>query len=175
MFSDKSFEYVSIHPDDASFTYRLRSARYDHSCELMISPRPTTLEREREWIQQMPTQVDRVYFLVKSKADHKPVAYVFLSQIEMMHRRAHVGVIVDPDCRGRGVGRAAVRFIVDYATQHLNLRKLYAHVLKDNAASLQLFESLGFVAEGTLKEYHYSCGRYQDVHILGWIRSDGHA
>lgn len=114
----------------------------------------------------MPTQQDRVYFLVRTLSEKRPCAYVFLSQIDPLHRRAYVGVIVDPEFRGKGVGTAAVKFIMEYACQHLNIRKLYAHILVSNVASLRLFKSVGFQEEGLLKEHHYSYGKCHDVYIL---------
>ena len=67
---------------------------------------------------------------------------------------SHVGelrVVVDPEVRGRGLGRALARRGLQDALE-LGLTKLVVEVVADQTASIALFQSLGFEAEALLRD-----------------------
>src|SRR5215208_7672658 len=68
---------------------------------------------------------------------------------------SHVGevrVIVDPDHRGRGIGRALARHAVTGAIE-LDLRKMVVEVVADQEATVAMFRSLGFDPEALLSDH----------------------
>jgi RimJ/RimL family protein N-acetyltransferase len=69
--------------------------------------------------------------------------------------------------RGKGYGASALRQLIAHAFQTMGLRRLYLHVLADNAAAIGLYEHCGFKAEGRLKRHAFKLGRYQDVLVMG--------
>jgi ribosomal protein S18 acetylase RimI-like enzyme len=82
---------------------------------------------------------------------------------------SHVGevrLVVDPDYRGRGVGRALARHAVREALQ-LGLRKLVVEVVADQEAAVGLFRALGFVPEALLADHvRGQGGEVRDLMIL---------
>jgi L-amino acid N-acyltransferase YncA len=82
---------------------------------------------------------------------------------------AHVGevrIIVDPDERRRGVGRALARQAIVEATG-LGLSKLVVEVAAEQPATVAMFNALGFVAEGLLVEQVRSRdGELHDLLVL---------
>ena len=81
----------------------------------------------------------------------------------------HVGevrVIVDPDCRGRGVGRALARRALLVALE-LGLTKLVIEVVADQEPAIAMFRSLGFVPEALLTDHvRDQSGRLRDLMVL---------
>jgi ribosomal protein S18 acetylase RimI-like enzyme len=82
---------------------------------------------------------------------------------------SHVGevrVIVDPDRRGRGIGRAlARRAVIDAAG--LELRKMVVEVVADQEATIAMFRSLGFDPEALLTNHvRDQAGGLRDLMIL---------
>ena len=68
---------------------------------------------------------------------------------------SHVGevrVIVDPDRRGRGIGRALARRAVLEAVE-LELRKMVVEVVADQEPTIAMFRSLGFDPEALLTDH----------------------
>src|SRR5215207_6184431 len=68
---------------------------------------------------------------------------------------SHVGevrVIVDPDHRGRGIGRALARRAVLEAVA-LELTKVVVEVISDQEATIAMFRSLGFDPEALLTDH----------------------
>jgi ribosomal protein S18 acetylase RimI-like enzyme len=82
---------------------------------------------------------------------------------------SHVGevrVIVDPDRRGRGIGRALARHAVLEAVE-LELRKMVVEVVADQEPTIAMFRSLGFDPEALLtNQVRDQSGALRDLMIL---------
>jgi L-amino acid N-acyltransferase YncA len=82
---------------------------------------------------------------------------------------SHVGevrVIVDPDRRGRGIGRALARRAVTEAIE-LDLRRMVVEVVADQEATIAMFRSLGFDPEALLTDHvRDQSGALRDLMIL---------
>jgi L-amino acid N-acyltransferase YncA len=67
----------------------------------------------------------------------------------------HVGevrLVVDPEHRGQGVGRALARWALLQALE-LELGKLYVEVVAEQEGAVAMFTALGFAAEGLLRDH----------------------
>ncbi len=62
-------------------------------------------------------------------------------------------VAVAPEERGRGVGRALMQALMQYAA-NLGVRYLTLEVRASNAAAISLYESLGFIRVSVRKRYY---------------------
>jgi ribosomal protein S18 acetylase RimI-like enzyme len=82
---------------------------------------------------------------------------------------SHVGevrVIVDPERRGRGIGRALARHAVLEAVG-LELRKMVVEVVADQEPTIAMFRSLGFDPEALLTDHvRDRSGALRDLMIL---------
>jgi len=52
--------------------------------------------------------------------------------------------------------------VCNYAFKHLQVHQLFANIGEDNAASIHLFESLGFQQIGVKKDWNYINGVYKN-------------
>jgi L-amino acid N-acyltransferase YncA len=88
---------------------------------------------------------------------------------------SHVGevrVIVDPGCRGRGIGRALARRAVLEAVE-LDLRKMVVEVVADEEATIAMFRSLGFDPEALLTDHvRDQAGTLRDLMVLAGMVED---
>jgi ribosomal-protein-alanine N-acetyltransferase len=76
-----------------------------------------------------------------------------LHSFHWQHRRADVGFMVVAAARGRGVGRAALRLITDWALGTLGLQRLGLATIEENVATMRLAERAGYEREGILRAY----------------------
>jgi ribosomal protein S18 acetylase RimI-like enzyme len=87
----------------------------------------------------------------------------------------HVGevrLIVDPDHRGRGIGRALARRAVLEAVA-LDLRKMVVEVVADQEPTVAMFRSLGFDPEALLSDHvRDRSGSLRDLMILAHAVED---
>jgi L-amino acid N-acyltransferase YncA len=93
----------------------------------------------------------------------------YLAVVPLHGWSRHVGevrVIVDPDRRGRGIGRALARRAVIEAAE-LELRKMVVEVVADQEATIAMFRSLGFDPEALLTNHvRDQAGALRDLMIL---------
>jgi ribosomal protein S18 acetylase RimI-like enzyme len=82
---------------------------------------------------------------------------------------SHVGevrIVVDPDNRGRGVGRELARHAVLEALE-LDLSKLVVEVIADQEALIAMFRGLGFEPEALLIDHvRDRSGALRDLLVL---------
>jgi ribosomal protein S18 acetylase RimI-like enzyme len=99
--------------------------------------------------------------------DERVLGYVAV--VPLQGWSSHVGevrVIVDPDARGRGIGRALARHAVLEAL-NLGLTKMVVEVVADQEATIAMFRSLGFDPEALLADHvRDQAGDLRDLMIL---------
>jgi ribosomal protein S18 acetylase RimI-like enzyme len=93
----------------------------------------------------------------------------YVAVIQLQGWSSHVGevrVIVDPDRRGGGIGRALARRAVLEALK-LGLTKMVIEVVADQEPAIAMFRSLGFVPEALLTDHvRDQSGRLRDLMVL---------
>jgi RimJ/RimL family protein N-acetyltransferase len=78
-----------------------------------------------------------------------------------------LGMLVDRDWRGHGVGSALVRAAIDWARGR-GLHKLSLEVFAHNAAGIALYRKAGFVEEGRrIRHYRRASGELWDAVVMG--------
>ncbi|MCB8883847.1 GNAT family N-acetyltransferase [Acidisoma cellulosilytica] len=66
--------------------------------------------------------------------------------------RATLGYMIDPACQRQGIATEALGALLDYCFGPLGLHRVQAFIDPDNTASRRLVESMGFRAEGVLRD-----------------------
>src|SRR5690606_20120061 len=93
-------------------------------------------------------------------------------QRDRQTRRAEVGFMLGRAHWGRGFAQEAVRAVLRFAFDRMDLHRVEADTHPDNAASLRLLERLGFRREGHLRERWFTFGAWSDSVLLGLLRSE---
>lgn len=97
----------------------------------------------------------------------RPAGLIDLTARSMADGRAEVGIGLRRDCRGRGIGGAALRAIEDYARRYLRLRLLYALVSDTrNDPCRRLFRAAGYEQTALLRGWHRCEDGYEDVALV---------
>lgn len=109
-------------------------------------------------------------FVIESNALTLPVGLVDVFDFEPFDMRAAVGISVnEPSARGKKIATNAMNLLIDYCFNYLHFHQLYARVFSDNAASIALFKSLGFVECGVFKQWHLSAEGWKDELVFQLI------
>jgi RimJ/RimL family protein N-acetyltransferase len=79
-----------------------------------------------------------------------------------------VGMIVDINWRGKGIGKALLATLIQWADYNPLLEKLCLEVMGSNKNALALYKSFGFIEEGRqINQVKTNDGRYEDLIIMG--------
>lgn len=85
-----------------------------------------------------------------------------LYEFDPKNSRAGIGIVVLADYRRKGVGDEALKLIIQYSFNRLQLHQVFARIGADNQKSIQLFEKHGFVNSGIKKDWIFSNGSFKD-------------
>ncbi len=125
---------------------------------------PGTLER---WVAETSSR--------RSLARVDDVVAGYVAVIPGVAWSAHVGeirLVVDPQQRRRGVGRALAQEAVLNAME-LGLSKLMVEVVADEEATVAMFVGMGFEAEGLLRDHvRERTGEVHDLLVLSHFVED---
>ena len=93
-----------------------------------------------------------------------------LSKIDLRHKSCEWGGYLAPDIdRGGGIGRAMLFLALKQAFEELELNRVVVEVLVGNQKALKLYESIGFVREGYLRERAWHTSGPKDVISLSML------
>ena len=95
----------------------------------------------------------------------KAVGVVELFNYSPLNDRAELGIEIEPEWQGKGLGKKSVLKMLRYAKEELALHTLYAIVEEDNISSLSLFRNLGF-EEQTIRNWFREGEKYKNGKLL---------
>ncbi len=98
-----------------------------------------------------------------------PLGIIDLFEFDPHHRRAALGIIIDPEFRNKGFASEALALIIRYASKVLNIKQLYCGIGAWNKISIRLFEKHGFKITGNKKSWRLNKGQWEDEHFLQLI------
>ncbi|MGG1572569.1 GNAT family N-acetyltransferase [Fictibacillus sp. NRS-1165] len=90
------------------------------------------------------------------------------------HFRTEIGFELSKDYWGKGIAGEALEAVVEYGFQHFQLERIEALIEPENLASQRLVEKQGFIREGLLRHYEYTCGKFDDLYMYSILKEDLH-
>lgn len=112
---------------------------------------------------------DAIYLKILS--DGKPAGYVILSGIGHADEVIELGRIVI-DEPFRGIGQGVMHLVIDHIFDTLGAHKIYLDTLDHNQRGQHIYEKLGFVQEGLLRESFRMGEARHDMLLYGLLRSE---
>ena len=115
-------------------------------------------------------------FAIRLVDDDTLVGTISLGQIEWSNGVAELGMeIGDPAMWGHGYGTEAVRLLLDFAFNDMNLHRVQLGVFRFNSRAVACYERVGFVREGVQREYLARDGQRHDMLLYGILAPDWRA
>ena len=136
-------------------------------------PMPQSLDRlEAEFNEQVGRGGrDNAGFAIE--ADGKFIGQCALFNFNETAHTAELGIAIgDREYWGKGYGRGAVGLLLNYAFRYRNLYKVHLNVHARNERGIRAYRACGFVEEGRLRQHVWSDGAYDDLVIMGVLRSE---
>lgn len=87
-------------------------------------------------------------------------------------RNPMIGVWLRRDARGRGIGAAAQRALVDAFFLHTAVNRVEAHTDVENLAEQKVLERIGFTRDGILRGAQWRLGAYHDMVAYSILRRE---
>ncbi|KQL50221.1 acetyltransferase [Brevibacillus choshinensis] len=100
------------------------------------------------------------------------VGTVGLNNLSMRSKRAEIGYEIHPHFWNQGITSEAVREVLRYAFEDLDLLRMGAITFLQNEASIHLLKKAGFSLEGTLRSYLYQNQQSHDALIFSLLKTE---
>jgi RimJ/RimL family protein N-acetyltransferase len=133
---------------------------------------PIAFQSEQEWIEHaIHAEASERHFAIERKDDRSHIGNASIHEIDWVSRRAWFGLFIgEPTAWNRGFGGDAIRTLVRFAFEEMNLSKLSIRVFEYNDRAKHVLESHGFVTEGLLKRDFYREGTFHDIVLYSVFR-----
>jgi RimJ/RimL family protein N-acetyltransferase len=119
----------------------------------------------------MDPQRDGVFAVDLLDGSH--IGMVDYRDVDTVARSATIGITIgEKNLWGQGYGTEALRLLIGYLFNHLNLHRVQLDTWSGNERALRSFARVGFRQEGRLREAVWGPGCYFDKVVMGLLRSD---
>lgn len=168
--------------DDLIYLRKLEDSDLDRTWKWINDPdiffaigvqAPVTKTAQKRWFNKLDASYSKIVFAICLNEEDKHVGNVSLDLIDHRHRNARLSIfIADPELRGKSIGMRAMKLLIEYAFDFLNLHRLYCKTTVGNEKALAFYKKLGFQVEGQLREHEFVQGGYVGKIMLGLLRED---
>ena len=110
---------------------------------------------------------------IRTLDDDTLIGFVALFNISGRNQTGEMAIgIGNPEYRGKGYGSDALRLILRYAFDELNLHHVGLTVMAYNTAAMTAYERVGFVKEGVQRQVIARSGQRHDLVLYGILREE---
>jgi hypothetical protein len=132
-----------------------------------------TTEKLLDWMRDQRKNATGYPFVIRLQADDRPVGACGLYDVNWHSRKAEVGIgIADAADRGKGFGSDAMRVLLRYGFDIVNVNRIGLRVASYNKMAIASYEKVGFVVDATLREAVYRDQKYHDILLMGILRAE---
>jgi len=160
--------------EDAKQVFKI-ATKYPDLPKHMTWNSPKKLEETLENYYQGLKKTDHCGFAIEYEGEF--IGRIDLTSIEWKVSAADVsqatlGYWLHPEHHGQGLMTEAVKAVVQFGAQDLNLRRINARCFTVNPGSKRVLEKSGFREIGTTKQYFYKNGNLYDEHVFEFINKN---
>jgi RimJ/RimL family protein N-acetyltransferase len=135
--------------------------------------RPGVLERAERGYASRAAQDDELWLAITDKHTGSYVGEVVLQELEADNRSCSFRIaLVGPRAFGRGYGTEATRLILAHAFETVGLHRVDLEVYAFNPRARHVYESVGFVREGTKRHALHWQGEWIDADTMAVLADE---
>ena len=134
-------------------------------------PLMVSSKNDLNWLYEPPKNMHR-YAIVLLENDAL-IGSISLHNIDHLNRNAYIGIFIGgEENRNNGYGAEAIRLILDYGFNTMNLHSINLTVHVDNYAGILCYKKVGFREVGRLPEVLFIDGKYVDKIYMSILESE---
>lgn len=138
----------------------------------MIVP-PSTAEEER-WFERLSEHPGHLFAIdARVGEEWRHIGSLGLHEIDWRNRVGEVGIAIGEKAAwDHGFGTEAMRLLLRFAFEQLNLHRVELVVYAFNQRAVRCYERIGMTHEGTKRQAVFMHGQYHDVLVMGILRDE---
>ena len=132
-----------------------------------------SIESQNSYYEKLINDKTRFIFAICKKENDEHIGNVGLGNIDYIHRHAMFSIFIfEHNSRSLGFGTEATRLCLDFAFKRLNLNKVYLRTSERFVSAINMYEKIGFVKEGVMRQHYYTNGKYEDKIIYSILKNE---
>jgi len=164
---EKDAEIESKWTHDASYQRMLDTEPARPLSPAQVKKKYAAIEKEME------EEKNRYYFTIRTLEEDRLVGFTRIAWISWSHGYGAIQIGVgDPNDRRKGYGQEALKLLLRFAFQEVNLHRINAQVPEYNRAAMNMFKKAGFVEDVRRREALNREGKRWDMIHLGLLRDE---
>ncbi len=129
--------------------------------------KPISEKEHAEWFTKIFTIKDMKVFSIIEKNTNKLIGSCSLRKINEIQECAELQIRLGESAfRNRGYGTEAVRLLVYYGFNTLNLNKIYLYVFENNIRAVKAYEKNNFKKEKLIKKFLLDNDKYKNAYLM---------
>jgi RimJ/RimL family protein N-acetyltransferase len=126
-----------------------------------------------QWYATRASHADRLDLSIIERASGEWAGEVVLNELNADNESCGFRILLQgPRFYGRGLGTQASALVLDYAFGVVGVHRVELQVYDFNPRARHVYEKLGFVHEGTLREALRWDGQWVDCHLMALLDRD---
>ncbi len=130
---------------------------------------------EEVWMKEVcakPTSYERAFFAIETK-DGVHIGNTNLFNAQAADQKCELGIMIgDKTCWSQGYGADALRTLVMFGFDEMNMNRIQLFVFDFNERAQACYRKVGFVDEGRRREALFTEGAYHDVLLMSVLRDE---
>jgi len=136
-------------------------------------PFPLRLEDEEKFYNDLGSFKDNYSFAIETLDGSNYIGGCGMNQVDWKNRYAVVGIFIgDEQYRGKGYGSDAMRILLRFIFDEMNMNRVKLFVFSFNQRAIKSYLKCGFKQEGTQRQEMFRDGQYHDTIVMGILRSE---
>lgn len=136
-------------------------------------PFPFTYADEKKFVEDNSAFKDEYNFAIESLDEPRYIGGCGMHNLDWKNSKVGVGIAIgDKRLRGKGYGTDAMKVLVNFIFNEMNINKIKLGVFAFNEGAIRCYEKVGFQREAIFKKELYRSGKFHDVIYMSIFRDD---
>ena len=132
-----------------------------------------TLEDENKWYEGLSANNDTYNFAIETIDDQKYIGGCGVNNVDWKNSIAVIGIFIgDKDYWSKGYGTDAMRVLVRFIFEQMNINKIKLNVYAFNERAVKCYEKCGFKKEAILRQEIFRNGKYHNEYIMSILKEE---
>ena len=160
---------IAAPEDTQAYDKYMKGVFEEHLPTLIPSrhPTPPSLSEVREFVSKHDGTRKSVLYLALKESEVVGTAHLTNMERKELDHTAALGLNIKKNFRGRGIGTALLKRLMEWAKEKPDIERIELEVLANNHQAIHMYEKAGFVREGIKKSAVKKDSGYIDIVIMG--------
>ena len=129
-----------------------------------------TLNSEKQWLEKNNNEYT---FSIILKEEDRLLGNVSLMEVDLINGKAVLGIFIgEKDDRNKGYGKEAIKLILNYGFNSLNLNNIMLQVYSFNEKAINTYKKIGFKTFGIRRSCKYHDGVIYDEVYMDIVKEE---